>query len=342
MSNETVNVGGTSFRIEPLRGAENWMPWKRRMIAIFRELDLYEMITETAKAPEPKTPNAPTAEEEKVSKAWQKKDEKARTRIELAIADSEFMHIYGATTAREQWKQLSMVYESRGLLARLAVKRAFFRAQAEEDFDMKEWVGHLRKLHEELQATGIIVSDEEFGSTLLTSLPTSWDIYTTSLLASMGENHSIKSHELIAILIDEFNRRKGRIDLANAGTTMQARGTRENCDRRPRRNVKCLNCKRIGHTEDNCWGRGGGKEGQGPWNNGPPRHKNDRAHRTKEDGGDDINASLNDVAYITCTAMGHEFGKQDWIFDSATTSHICPNRNYFKEYKPIDETISRI
>src|ERR1700759_1352396 len=347
MSGETVNVGGTSFRIKPLRGAENWMPWKRHMTAIFRELDLYELIIETAKAPEPKAPNAPTAEEAKDAQAWQKKDEKARTRIELAIADSEFMHIYGAPTAREQWKQLCMVYESRGLLARLAAKRAFFRAQAEEDFDMKEWIGHLRQLHEELQATGILVPDEEFGSTLLTSLPSSWDIYTTSLMASMGENHAIKSHELISILIDEFNRRKGRLDLANAGTTMQARNTRENRDnrdRRPRRNVECLNCKRIGHTKENCWGRGGGKEGQGPSRNsrGPPRHKRDRAHQTKEDDGDDINASLNDVAYITCAAMGHEFGKRDWIFDSATTSHICPNREDFKDYQPIDGTISGI
>jgi len=52
--NGTVNVGGTSFRIEPLRGQDNWMPWKRRMMAMFRELELAEVIADNAKAPEPK------------------------------------------------------------------------------------------------------------------------------------------------------------------------------------------------------------------------------------------------------------------------------------------------
>jgi len=61
--NGTVNIGGTSFRIEPLRGAENWMPWKRRMTAILRELELDEMIAESAKVPEPKISGTPTDEE---------------------------------------------------------------------------------------------------------------------------------------------------------------------------------------------------------------------------------------------------------------------------------------
>jgi hypothetical protein len=124
MSGDTVNVGG--FRIEALRGPENWMPWKRRMIAIFRELELYELISETAKAPEPKAPSAPTEEEQKAIKAWEKRDEKVRTRIELAIANTEFVHLLGAETARDQWKQLCMVYESRGKLAVLAARRALF------------------------------------------------------------------------------------------------------------------------------------------------------------------------------------------------------------------------
>jgi gag-polypeptide of LTR copia-type len=126
MSGDTVNVGGNSFRIEPLKGAENWTPWKRRMTAIFRELDLDELIAETAKAPEAKNLNAPTEEEKKAKRAWEKRDEKARTRIELAVADSEFVHLFGAETAREQWKQLCQVYESKGLLAVLQARRALF------------------------------------------------------------------------------------------------------------------------------------------------------------------------------------------------------------------------
>ena len=31
--------------------------------------------------------------------------------------------------------------------------------------------------------------------------------------------------------------------------------------------VECYNCHKKGHTRDNCWSKGGGKEGQGPRTN---------------------------------------------------------------------------
>jgi len=209
MSGETVNVGGTSFRIEPLSGPENWMPWKRRMTAIFRELELVELIADTAKAPEARVPSAPTEDEKKAIRAWEKKDEKVRTRIELAIANSEFVHLLGAETARDQWKQLCTVYESRGRLGILAAWRALFRAQANEDFEMKTHIGTLRTMQEQLHAMGSVISDEDFVMILITSLPESWDMYTSAYLGSMGNKPTLKSHEIIAILTEEYNRRRG-------------------------------------------------------------------------------------------------------------------------------------
>ena len=33
---------------------------------------------------------------------------------------------------------------------------------------------------------------------------------------------------------------------------------------KPKSNVTCKNCNRPGHSKDDCWSKGGGKEGQGP------------------------------------------------------------------------------
>ncbi|TFK64799.1 hypothetical protein BDN72DRAFT_722969, partial [Pluteus cervinus] len=95
---------GGSLRIELLKGT-NWMPWKRRMLAIFRELDLLKYIEDP---------------EQMLMDAWDKGDGKARTRIELSIGDSEMVHILGATTARDMWKQLTTVKEARGGLGVIA------------------------------------------------------------------------------------------------------------------------------------------------------------------------------------------------------------------------------
>jgi hypothetical protein len=48
-----------------------------------------------------------------------------------------------------------------------------------------------------------LVSDEDFIMILITSLPESWDNYTLSYLGSSGNKPDLKSHKLIAILMEE-------------------------------------------------------------------------------------------------------------------------------------------
>jgi len=48
-----------SYRIELLK-ADNWMPWKRRMLAVFRDLGLDKYIERDAKAPESADVTKPT------------------------------------------------------------------------------------------------------------------------------------------------------------------------------------------------------------------------------------------------------------------------------------------
>jgi hypothetical protein len=93
---------------------------------------------------------------------------------------------------------------------------------------------------------------------------------------------------------------------------------------------KCFNCGKEGHIKEECWSKGGGREGKGPTR----RKKGVRAHQTQES----INTSLNDFAYSTRESQ--EFSRYDWILDSATTSHICATREAFAQYTPLhDATI---
>ena len=53
------------------------------------------------------------------------------------------------------------------------------------------------------------VTDEDFVMILITSLLESWDNYTSSYLGSSGNKPTLSSHELIAILMEEDQWRKG-------------------------------------------------------------------------------------------------------------------------------------
>src|SRR5271168_2698603 len=204
-----------TYRMEMLKSS-NWMPWKRRMLAVLRDLGLEKYI---ASIPEEAKRGEPTEEENEAQEKWRNGDAKARTQIELAISDAEMIHISGATTASEMWKQLSQVKESKGRLGILATRRALFRASAVEGFDMVDHISNLRKLQEELHIMENRVSDEDFVMILITSLPESWDNYTSAYLGSSGNKPTLTSHELIAILLEEDRRRKGRIG-DSVGTTL--------------------------------------------------------------------------------------------------------------------------
>jgi hypothetical protein len=314
--------------------ATNWMPWKRRMQAVLRDLGLEKYVAKDAKIPESADPQRPTTEEKEAARKWVEGNAKVQTRIELAISDPEMIHISGAMSVWEMWDQLTMVKESKGKLGVLATRRTLYRMTADEGFDMVEHISKLRKLQEELHLMENKVEDEDFVMILITSLPESWDNYTSSYLASSGNKPTLKSHELVAVLLEEFRRRQGRTGETSGGISMQVKGhkggkfsTRSSGNSEK----ECFNCHKKGHISKECWAKGGGREGQGPkGRKGPNREQ--RSNQAQES----IKNSLGDVAYAT---NNHEFSKYDWILDSGTTSHLCVMREAFIDYTEVNSEV---
>ena len=133
---------GSGYRYELLK-ADNWMPWKRQMLAVFRDLGLEKYIAKDVKALESADPEKPTASEIEAKNKWAEGDGKAHTRIELSIGNAEMIHISGAITASQMWDQFCMVKESKGRLRVLATRHALYRATAEEGFNMVEHISNL-------------------------------------------------------------------------------------------------------------------------------------------------------------------------------------------------------
>jgi hypothetical protein len=58
----------------------------------------------------------PTTDEQKSIAVWNKGDGKARSKIELALGNSQMVHIAGADPVLKMWMQLCTVKEARGQL----------------------------------------------------------------------------------------------------------------------------------------------------------------------------------------------------------------------------------
>ncbi|CAA7267804.1 unnamed protein product [Cyclocybe aegerita] len=174
-----------SYRMELLK-ATNWMPWKHHMLAVLVDLGLDGYIAEGAAPPGSADPKTPTNAE-----------------VAALKNDSEMVHVMGAETACQMWEQLTMVKESKSRLGVLATRRTLYWATVEEGFDMAEHIAKLCQLQEELHTMGSKISDEDFVMILITSLPKSWDNYTSPYLGSSGSKPELKSQELVAILLEE-------------------------------------------------------------------------------------------------------------------------------------------
>ena len=99
----------------------------------------------------------------------------------------------------------------------------------------------------------------------------------------------------------------------------------------------CTNCKRKGHLIDTCWGKCGGKEGQGPKQRKRSKSKKkkgkEKANAAKESSND--GKSDESVAFINynCVAFIKDSTGATVIIDMGANSHMNPYKNLLKIYQ---------
>ena len=176
MSDSTSNTN--VYRIEPLKGAENYAVWKIKMMDILTDQGLWEFVESEG--------TAPTEEKEKV--AWIKKDRTTLSMIRLRIADKLLVYVASTTTAKQAWTTLKELLEAQGPLGIVLARRKLFQARCEEGTSIEEHIRTLRSYQEELQSLGEKIKDTEFSIILLTSLPDSWNNYISSIDTTTLDN----------------------------------------------------------------------------------------------------------------------------------------------------------
>lgn len=103
-------------------------------------------------------------------------------------------------TGHEIWVRLQDIFESRGAVGVVNLRREFFRTFAEDGANMEEHIRKLRGLWQELSACGQSISDSDFAKTLLTSLPYSWLIFIAAVNAG---GMAVSFNVLISRILDE-------------------------------------------------------------------------------------------------------------------------------------------
>lgn len=96
MSTESTST----YRIDPLRGADNYAVWKVKMTDILTDLSLIDYISATAPTLASDQSKTTTIQN------WTTKDRKALSTIRLRVADGPLVYIASAKTSKDAWETL--------------------------------------------------------------------------------------------------------------------------------------------------------------------------------------------------------------------------------------------
>ncbi|PPQ72484.1 hypothetical protein CVT25_000136 [Psilocybe cyanescens] len=161
-------------------------------------------------------------------------------------------------TAAEAWKSLEDRYNLSSDLARVYAQRELRAVIMTDGEDFRTHLSTLHIKHKRANAVGANVTDSDFREIILASLPSSWD----NIIATLHQTPSLM--DTIVSLELHWSRVNRNTKVRTAGTTAVALKANARNDTFNKKVCVNANCRRRGHLIEDCYWKGGGKEGQFP------------------------------------------------------------------------------
>ena len=270
------------------------------------------------------------------------------------------------------WDNLKAVHEHRGQQSILVIRCILYQSHAQDGDDIITHLMTLCLLQVQLHHMGSKVPDQDFTNILLSSLPKSWDSFTTSYLGSQMGANILTLQQFIVIICDEYNQWKA----TNGGTNrmetiLMAQSSKHPAKKKKavnkekkkacytcRRNnhltkdcffrgkPKCANCGHLNHETSECrsTGKGKGKESETmitksvPTQNGKCR----KVEHAQQACNIQDDKEMEDGMYITQNkeiSGCADIDVNSWLADSAASLHLLNLHDVFTTFTPLNRTI---
>ena len=119
----------------------------------------------------PVTTTASTKAEIAAKNQWEKDERSAKTLLTQRLLDSTVMEIHSKKTVKERWEAVVKEYTVKGAYAQTEMRAKFLTSRCAEKGNARDFLRKLRLKKEELAQVGVKISDEDYLSTIISSLP---------------------------------------------------------------------------------------------------------------------------------------------------------------------------
>ena len=149
-----------------------------------------------------------TAAEIATKNQWDKNERSAKALLTQWLLDSTVMEIHSKKTVKERWEVVVREYTVKGVHVQMEIQAKFLTMRCPEKGNAKEFLRGLRLKKEELAQVGVKISDEEYLSTIISSLPDALANFASMQMAwtLQSTSKSMDAGTLMTMLLQEAER----------------------------------------------------------------------------------------------------------------------------------------
>src|SRR6202522_3449770 len=211
----------------------------------------------------PVTTSASSTAEIAAKTQWEKDERSAKTLLTQKLPDSTVMEIHTKKSVKERWEAVVKEYTVKGAYAQTEMRAKFLTSRCPERGNAKDFLRGLRLKKEELGQVGVKISDEDYSSTIISSLPNALSNFASMQMSwtLQQTQQPMDASTLMTMLLQEAERQdlrnqkrkqtagKAKDDEKNealAVSTERPRGKRDMSK------INCWNCGESGHFSSKC------------------------------------------------------------------------------------------
>jgi hypothetical protein len=211
----------------------NWAVFSTRFREAMQAAGRWGHYDGTTPRPSPATVRTrrATAEEARLTDAWDYEDTVARYILSSHLPDSTALEVSDLRTAEERWTRVTQEYQATSAYAHHDLETKFLEMRCPKGGDVRTFLTDLRFKRQELAAAGVKLDNRDYQRTVLRGIPGELATFASALLsahaiATASQPTRLDTNTLISHICEEADRLKNRRRAPETATARRTRWTR--------------------------------------------------------------------------------------------------------------------